>query len=456
MEKSIPRLMVAGASSGGGKTTVTCGLLTALVARGLKAASFKCGPDYIDPMFHSEIIGAKSRNLDMFLSDENTARYLLNKNAAGFDIAVMEGVMGYYDGIAGKSMDASSYALAKATKTPVILVIDCRGMSVSAAAVAKGFLTLRDSGIRGFILNRVPKSLYAELKDMMASELGMPVLGYLPPMPESVLQSRHLGLVTAAEVKNLKEKLGRVAAQMEASVNIEQLLQIAQRAPAVSCAGPNIPSLEKKVTIAVARDRAFCFYYQDNIDLLADMGAKIIEFSPMRDREIPKEADGLLLGGGYPELHARELAKNRSMLNSVRSRIAGGMPAIAECGGFMYLHQTLEDDRGRKHQMAGVLPGDCFRTERLNRFGYLSLTAKQDTVLLRTGESIRGHEFHYWESTGAGQAFEAGQPLRGESWNCGFGSDTLYAGFPHLYFYGNIPAAFSFLRQCARYARERA
>jgi cobyrinic acid a,c-diamide synthase len=455
MEIKIPRLMIAGVCSGGGKTTVTCGLLSTLVARGLKTASFKCGPDYIDPMFHSEVIGAKSRNLDLFMADENTARYLLCKNAAGYDISVLEGVMGYYDGLAGKSLDASSWALARATQTPTILVVDCKGMSVSAAAIAKGYLEFRESGIAGLLLNRVPKRLYAELKDLMETELGVPVLGYLPAMSGSVLQSRHLGLVTAAEVTDLKEKLGQIAAQMEETVDIKKLLAIAKSAPVLSCDAPDIPCIKKDVTIAVARDNAFCFYYQDNIDLLVQMGAKIIEFSPMQDKEIPKDADGLLLGGGYPELYAKELSTNQSMLSSVRQRIAEGLPTIAECGGFMYLHLTMEDSQGEKHTMAGTVPGECFRTNRLNRFGYLALTAKENTMLLRAGEFIRGHEFHYWDSTAQGEAFTASQPLREGSWQCGFGTDALYAGFPHLYFYGNSKAAFSFMQVCAAYAAKK-
>ncbi len=454
MQNNTPRLMIAGTSSGSGKTTVTCGLLSALAARGLNIASFKCGPDYIDPMFHSEVIGAKSRNLDLFMADENTARYLLCKNAAGCDAAVLEGVMGYYDGLAGKSTEASSWAVAKATQTPAVLVVDCKGMSVSAAAVAKGFLSFRESGIAGFLLNRAPARLYAELKVLLESELGIPVLGYLPAMPEAALQSRHLGLVTAAEVEDLKGKLGQIAARMEETVELTRLLEIAQSAPALSCNAPDIPRLEQKVTIAIARDSAFCFYYQDSISLLEEMGANIIDFSPLRDTEIPEEADGLLLGGGYPELYAKELAANQTMLASVRGRIAEGMPTIAECGGFMYLHQSMEDCNGKKHTTVGAVPGECFRTNRLNRFGYLTLTARQDNMLLHKGESIRGHEFHYWDSTAPGEAFGAGQPLRDSSWSCGYGSDTVYAAYPHLYFYGNIPAAFRFVQACAKYAQK--
>lgn len=455
MRNNTPRLMIAGVSSGSGKTTVTCGLLSALTRRGLKTASFKCGPDYIDPMFHSEVIGAKSRNLDLFMEGEDTARYLLYKNAEGCDIAVLEGVMGYYDGLAGKSAEASSWAVARATQTPAVLVVDCKGMSVSAAAVAKGFISFRESGIKGLLLNRVPKRLYAELKELMEGEIGVPVLGYLPVMPDAALQSRHLGLVTAAEVRGLQDKLRQIAVQMEETVELTRLLAIAKSASALTCTAPDIPLLKQNVTIAVARDNAFCFYYQDSISLLEEMGAKIIDFSPMRDGEIPREADGLLLGGGYPELYAKELAANQTMLASVRGRIAEGMPTVAECGGFMYLHDTMEDSNGEKHTMAGVVPGECFRTSRLNRFGYLTLTAKQDNMLLHKGESISGHEFHYWDSTAPGEAFGAGQPLRDSSWNCGYGTDTLYAAYPHLYFYGNIPAAFRFMQACAGYAQKK-
>ncbi len=455
MQNNIPRLMIAAPYSGGGKTTVTCGLLTALVKRGVRCASFKCGPDYIDPMFHSEIIGAKSRNLDLFMADRETARFLLCKNARDCDVAVMEGVMGYYDGIGGRSTQASSYDLARETGTPVVLVVDVKGMSVSAAAVAKGFLAFRESNIAGIILNRAPESLFHEMKELMEEETGVPVFGYLPNMKENRLESRHLGLVTAGEVRGLKSKLNRIAEQMEQSVDINALLRLAQSAPPVFCRKPGIQKEFEGTVVAVARDAAFCFYYEDNIDLLREMGASVIPFSPLEDREVPAEASGLLLGGGYPELYAGALAQNKSMLHSLKKKVGAGMPVIAECGGFMYLHEYLQDESGKRHAMAGVLQGECYKTGRLRRFGYLCLTAESGNLLLGDGGSIRGHEFHYWDSTRPGEDLIAKKPLRADVWRCAYADRRMYAGFPHLYLYGNIPAAASFLRQCALHAQEK-
>ncbi len=236
-QKKIPRIMIAAAGSGSGKTTVTCGLLQAFLDRGLKPASFKCGPDYIDPMFHSEVLGIKSRNLDLFFNDENTINYLLCRNAEAVDLAVLEGVMGYYDGLAGKSTDCSSYDLSRKTGTPVILVADCKGMSASIVALIKGFIELRkDHCIKGVILNRIPQMLYEEIKSLIEEELSIEVLGYLPVMADCRLESRHLGLVTAKEIGNLQEIITKVAGQMAASVDLDRILAIAAEASPIDFA----------------------------------------------------------------------------------------------------------------------------------------------------------------------------------------------------------------------------
>nr|WP_319487720.1 cobyrinate a,c-diamide synthase [uncultured Caproiciproducens sp.] len=448
----IPRIMLAAPNSGAGKTTLTCALLQALVNRGLSAASFKCGPDYIDPMFHSKIIGIKSRNLDLFFLKSDTVRALLYKTAVQADIAVLEGVMGYYDGVGGTTTQASSYELARETKTPVVLVVNCGGMSLSLAALIKGFLQFReDSGICGVILNRVSPMLYPSLKKALEEELGIAVLGYLPPLPECSLQSRHLGLVTANEVEHLKEKLNRLAAQLEHTMDFGRLIRIAQDAPPLSCEPidlPNLPNGHPK--IAVAMDNAFCFYYQDSLDLLEELGAQLVPFSPLNDAQLPPKINGLILGGGYPELYAEALSENYSMRGSIKAAIHGGMPCIAECGGFMYLHKSMQDDTGTVHDMAGVIDADCYKTDHLRRFGYVTLTARRDNMLCKAGENIAAHEFHYWDSTDCGDAFQAQKPVRNTTWNCIYGGSNLniFAGYPHFHFYSNPRFAVRFIRKC--------
>lgn len=453
-QRIIPRFMIAAAESGSGKTTVTCGLLQAFLNRGLKPASFKCGPDYIDPMFHSEVLGIRSGNLDLFFADENTTKYLLCRNAGSADPAVLEGVMGYYDGLAGKSADCSSYDLARKTQTPVILIVDCKGMSVSAAAVVKGFLALRgDHGIKGVILNRIPPSLYEDLKLLIEEELEIEVLGYLPVMPDCGLESRHLGLVTAQEVGNLKEITARLAGQMEASVDLDRILEISREAPPIGFQMPEeirrireaVPA--PSVKIAVAMDKAFCFYYQDNLELLEELGAEIVPFSPLEDKCLPPDVQGLILGGGYPELYLEQLSKNRTMLQSVRQAVDGGLPCLAECGGFMYLHQWVKDRDGVRYEMAGAVEGESFPTQKLTRFGYITLTALADNLLCGKGAELRGHEFHYWDSTNTGSGFHARKPLRNGGWDCIVTRGNLWAGYPHIHFYSNIDAAVEFIRK---------
>lgn len=454
-QRQIPRFMIAAAGSGSGKTTVTCGLLQALLNRGIRPASFKCGPDYIDPMFHSEVLGIKSRNLDLFFSDSDTVNYLLAKNAAASDLAVVEGVMGYYDGLAGKSTDSSSYDLAKKTSTPVILIVDGKGMSVSIAAMIKGFMAFReDHGIKGVILNRIPAMLYQELKTLIEVELETEVLGYLPTMPDCSLESRHLGLVTAHEIGNLKEIIGKLAAQIEQSVDLHRILELAAGAPAVDYElSARIQAiLERKGSeipprIAVAMDKAFCFYYQDNLDLLQELGAELVPFSPLEDNALPERIQGLILGGGYPELYLRQLSENKSMLGSIRQAIGDGIPCLAECGGYMYLHQQIKDREGNTYELAGVIEGESFPTQKLSRFGYITLTAREDNLLGRAGTILKGHEFHYWDSTRTGSGYHANKPLRKTEWDCIVTNGNLMAGYPHIHFYSNPEAAAELMRK---------
>ena len=376
----IPRILLAAGASGSGKTLITCGLLQALVNRNLTVASFKCGPDYIDPMFHSRVIGAKSANLDTFFTSPEVTRYLLSENAANCEIAVMEGVMGYYDGVAGTTTQASAYDLASVTDTPVILIVNSKGMSVSLAAYIKGFAEYRkDSHIKGVILNQMSPMLYPRMKELLEKETGLSVLGYVPKVEDCVIESRHLGLVLPDEIPQLRERLQKLAKILEDTLEIDEILKLAADASEVQAAEPRISfHLEKKVRIGVAEDEAFCFYYKDNFRLLKSMGAELVTFSPMRDVHLPENLKGLILGGGYPELNAKELEANVSMREDVRRALNDGMPCLAECGGFMYLHDEMEAMDGNSYHMAGVISGRAYRTQRLNRFGYVTLTQKKE------------------------------------------------------------------------------
>ena len=445
-----PRLLFAAPASGSGKTTVVCGLLRALKNRGKGVRAFKCGPDFIDPLFHETVVGVPSGTLDLFFSDQDQLKRLYCRHAAGADLCLIEGVMGYYDGLGAATDRASSYAVARALDAPVVLIVDGRGQSLSALATLEGFLRFReDSRIRGVLFNRMSESVYNALKPQVEA-LGVRPLGYVPKAPEVMVESRHLGLVTPGEIEDLGQKLDALAALLERTVDMEGLLALAGSAPALEApAAPPIPPLPR-TRIAVARDQAFCFLYRDNLDLLADYGAELIFFSPLHDDALPAGAQGLILPGGYPELHARALSENESMRRSVREAIQNGLPCLAECGGFLYLHRELEDMEGRSWPMAGVLDARAFRTPRLGRFGYITLTAKADTAFLPAGEIVRGHEFHYFESESCGDALRAQKPTGSRGWDCGHSRGNLLMGFPHLYYPSDPQLIERFLRACAK------
>ena len=455
----IPRILLAAGSSGSGKTLITCGLLEALVERGLKTASFKCGPDYIDPMFHSRVIGTKSRNLDTFFTGSEVTKYLLTRNARDCEIAVMEGVMGFYDGVAGTTTTASAYDLAKVTDTPVILIVNSRGMSVSLAAYVKGFLEYKkDSHINGVIFNQMSPMLYPRMKKLLEEELGVAVLGYVPKVEDCVIESRHLGLVLPDEIPELKDRLHKLAGVLEETLDIDRILELAGEAPDLLDAKPESVTdfrLSEPVRIGVAEDEAFCFFYADNFRLLGEMGAEIVPFSPMEDKQLPDDLDGLLLYGGYPELNGKKLEQNTTMKDMIREKLKAGMPCMAECGGFMYLHEEMEGMDGNFYQMAGVIPGKAYRTPKLSRFGYVTLTQKKPALGMEDFGEIPAHEFHYFDSENCGGDFHAAKPESKRGWDCIHGTDTMLAGFPHLYYYGNPEVPKAFLKKCLAYKKQR-
>lgn len=437
------QFLLAAPRSGSGKTTMTCALLMALKRRGCAPCAFKSGPDYIDPMFHRAVLGVESRSLDLFFSAPKTVRTLYARGAAGHGAAVCEGAMGFYDGLGGVSDRASAWHLADTLGLPVLLVVEPKGQSLTLAAELNGLVNFRTpSHIAGILLNNCTARMHALLAPMLEKETGLPVLGFLPKLPEAVIGSRHLGLYTAAEVENLQQKLALLADAAEEHIDWPRLLALCEKEPPALPVQPETPPA--RVRIAVAQDEAFCFIYAETLEAFRDAGAEVVFFSPLRDTALPENIGGLYLPGGYPELHARELSGNTSLLREIKQKIESGLPTAAECGGFLYLGQSLTDAEGQSWPMAGVLPGKAKDAGRLVRFGYAALSADSDSMLFRAGESFPIHEFHHWDSTANGVALAAKKPVGGAEWRCGFIDEHFYAGFPHLYWAGTpLPQRFA-------------
>ena len=452
--KKGARIMIAAPQSGSGKTLITCALLQALKEKNYHLESFKCGPDYIDPMFHKTVLGISSRNLDPFFTEDSITRMLLAKGQDSRDLAVIEGVMGLYDGLGGIREEASSYALAKATNTPILLTVNARGMGRSLLALLSGFLQYDTAHlIKGVILNQTPSSFASVLAKEIEETFHIPVVASFPVRDDVRIESRHLGLVMPYELEDIQSRLKIASQVLCENANIEQILEIAKRAPQLEYdVKRDIKQklTEKTIRIGVARDEAFCFYYEDNLDLLKSLGAKLIFFSPLHDDTLPKDLDGILFGGGYPELYLKELEENESMRNSVKSAIENKMPSLAECGGFMYLHDTIFDSEKKPYKMAGVIHACCMKKERLVRFGYLTLNSKTDSFLQK-GETIRGHEFHYYDSEDNGECAIAKKPVGTKSWECVHAGSDHWWGFAHLSYYSNPKFAEKFAEACRSY-----
>lgn len=453
MLKTIPRVMISAASSGSGKTTLVCGILKALKARNIKVSAFKCGPDFIDVMFHTKAVGVSSKNLDSFFCNEELVKELFYREAEKSEISIIEGVMGYYDGLAMDSARASSYEIAKYTDTPVILVINAKGAALTIIPVIKGIMDFRpDSNIKGVILNCVAKPVFDRIKKIIESELKIKVYGYIPYSKEFAVESRHLGLATPDSIEDINRRLESLGNIVQECVDIDGIISLAKEAKPVNVEYNSGYSNEKTVKIGIAYDNAFCFYYSDNIELLEKMGCEIVYFSPLKDKEIPRDVSGIILGGGYPELYCRELSHNREMLESIRENIEKGMPCLAECGGFMYLHKYMEDENKVKYPMAGIIDATAYKNNSLVRFGYITLTANFDNYALKKGAKIKGHEFHYWDSTFAGDSFYAQKP-NGKNWNCIHCYKNVICGYPHIFYYSNRKYAEGFVNRCVEYKR---
>ena len=473
---NIRRVMIAAPKSGSGKTGITCALLKSLKNKGIKTVSFKCGPDYIDPMFHKNALGIPSYNLDTFFTGETATRSLFARNASGFDFAVFEGVMGLFDGVGGVRADGSSYNLAEVTKTPIILVIDAKGMGRSVIPEILGFkLYDKKDLIKGVILNRTSESMFNILKLMIVKECGISALGFIPDMKERSFSSRHLGLVTPDDTDNYDEVLEELTGYFEKNVSFEELEKIASLAEEIADndfenlyggqSGLNNKFSNKNLNvsenedesdlpiIAVAKDEAFCFFYEDNLTELKNAGAKLVFFSPIHDAKIPENADGLMLPGGYPELHLEELSKNTSMLESIRKAYEEKMPIFAECGGFMYLQKSIEDKDGKVYITSNIFDGELKYKGKPVRFGYVTLKEKSPNFL-NEGEEIKGHEFHYYDCDDNGSDVICTKPFTGKTYEAVKDYENIWAGFPHLYFPSNPSFAANFVKKCAEFIRK--
>lgn len=482
-QKKNPGFLLSAVSSNSGKTAAACGLMSAFKQEGERVCACKCGPDYIDPMFHREVLGVDSKNLDMFFSEEDILKEGYLKHTKDADITITEGVMGFYDGMSLDSVKGSSYDVAQTLGLPVILVINARGAAMTLVAMVKGIVEFRpDSNIRGILLNRVSAMLYPRLKEMLENELArighdeIKIVGYMPENEVFHLESRHLGLVTPQEMENLQEKVRQAGEILAKTVDLELLEQIAGEAAVwkaeVSEESEKIGSLKSlnyPVRIAVARDEAFCFYYKDNLELLESLGCELIEFSPLRDEKLPDNISGLILGGGYPELYGKQLSENQSMLTSIRKALMQEkIPCLAECGGFMYLHEEMEDADGNVWKLVGRIHGKTFPTGKLVRFGYVNLQRSPDenpisefkeqkslaNSWILPGENIRAHEFHYWDSTDSGNDCLAVKPDGKRRWECMHLEENLVAGYPHLYYPSCKEFAERFVEKCRSGYRE--
>ena len=476
-QKKNPGFLLSAISSNSGKTAAACGLMSAFKQKGKRVCACKCGPDYIDPMFHREVLGIDSKNLDLFFSDEEKLRVGYLRHTLGAEFTITEGVMGFYDGMSLDSVKGSSYDVSRTLGLPVILVINARGAAMTLAATVKGIAEFRpDSNIRGILLNRVSAMLYPRLKAMLETELErighgeIKVVGYMPEDEVFHLESRHLGLVTPQEMENLQEKVRQAGEILAKTVDLELLEEIAGEAAVwkaeVSEESEKIGSLKSlnyPVRIAVARDEAFCFYYKDNLELLESLGCEVIEFSPLHDEKLPDNISGLILGGGYPELYGKQLSENQSMLASIRKALMQEkIPCLAECGGFMYLHEEMEDADGNVWKLVGRIKGRTFPTGKLVRFGYVDLQRNLDENPISEfkeqmsladrwilpGENIRAHEFHYWDSTDSGSDCLAVKPDGKRSWECMHLEENLVAGYPHLYYPSCENFAERFVEKC--------
>lgn len=455
--------MITAASSGSGKTMITCGLLELFKRKGLNPLACKCGPDYIDGLFHKQVLELEGMNLDSYFEAPEELRDKYSRLSKGH-LPVVEGVMGYFDGLGGSTTRASSWEVAHILDLPAVLVVDARGASVSLAAVIKGFLEFErpmGSQIKAVIFNRMSPMLYPRIRELVERETGIRAAGFVPELDFLKVGSRHLGLVLPEEIAGLREQMNRLGKCLEEMIDWEFLAELgAEKEERDALEEENTEAsctAAFSFRLGIAMDEAFCFYYQDNLRLLERLGGELVYFSPIHDRSLPEQLDGLILGGGYPELYCEALSLNESMREAVKKAAEGGLPVLGECGGYLYLLEELEAEDGRIWPMTGVLKGKGYKKGKNSRFGYIGVEAEKDSLYLNPGEQIRGHEFHYWDCEVLEEEWvmRAKKPVGNRSWPCIRIKNQVMAGFPHL-FYPSCPAfAVRFAKACVRYKRKR-
>lgn len=457
---TFPRIIVAGTHSGSGKTTVVMGIASALRKRGLEVQTFKTGPDYIDPGYHSVASGRPCRNLDSMLIDKDPLLELFHRSSRGADLSLVEGVMGLFDGATGLDDRGSAASLARISRTPVILVVDARAMARSAAALVHGFATFdRSISVAGVVLNRIGSSRHYEMiKEAIESSTKVTVLGYIPRDDSLTLPERHLGLVPAWE-RDLAPGLDRLGQLVEEHIDLDKLLDLARSAQDYpeheTRLFPPTQPLER-VKVAVAMDRAFHFYYQDNLDILSHLGADIVPFSPMEDRSLPDGTSALYIGGGFPELVAEELESNTSMRRDILEKAKLGMPIFAECGGLMYLVDGIETPNGDERSMVGIFPGRISMGKKLRALGYCQGETMIDTVFGPKGTTIKGHVFHWSSYQGPDDTAWALKLTKGDTSTMeGLACDKVLASYLHVHFASDLSIPRSFIRSALEWRAKR-
>jgi len=453
----MKKIMIAAVSSSTGKTTVSCGLMRALKNRNMKVQPFKVGPDYIDTEYHAKSSGYKSRNLDEFMLPIEEIKYIFGKNSQEKDISIIEGVMGFYDGY-GSSLDyCSSAKISKILSCPVILVIDASAMAASAAAIVYGFKNIdKEVNIAGIIVNNVnSQSHYTLLKESIMKYAGVPVVGRIPRDENFSLSSRHLGLTPSFEIDELDNKLDYVAEKLEEYLDIEKILMIAEgdKNEFDSKRRDGIRNVTD-VKLAIAYDKAFNFYYQDNLDLLEETGVELIKFSPLEDKKLP-ECDGIYIGGGFPEVFASELSMNTDILKNIKQKSLEGMPIYAECGGLMYLGETVEDMDANVYNMTGIFRGTSKMQNKLQRFGYCSGKANRQTIISGKDEIVKGHEFHYSvfesEMDNAYDMFKEMSNGDIKRWGGGYCIGNTLGTYLHIHFCSDYKISLNFINEMEKY-----
>lgn len=454
MKQYFPRIVIAAPQSGSGKTTVSMGIMNALVKRGIDVRPFKVGPDYIDTAYHSRICSRSAVNLDVYLLGEIELCSLFAEVSAG-GVSIIEGVMGLFDGL-GSTSESSTAHVARLLEAPVVLVLNARGMSASAAAVVKGFMEYdKRVYVAAVIFNNVSSQRhYNTLKEVVERDCGIKVLGYFPRESAISIDSRHLGIIPQFELEQVDERISAIGSLAEQYIDMDALLSLANAAPPcdfkMTAVEPIAPC-----KLAVAMDKAFNFYYADNLELLKRMGVEIVFFSPLHDAQLP-EADGVYIGGGFPEVFAHDLENNSFMRESIRAAALRGIPIYAECGGYMYLMDAIVTAQGNRHVMCGVFSGEAVLGKKLSgQFGYVEVTLLSDTIIGKTGKKYKAHEFHHSRIDTPLQAvYTAGKAAGSTPWTGGSATKNAYGTYAHVYFRSDPSLVHTLINACIfhRYA----